>query len=43
MDLELLKFNKDNENDENSDEEVKVGGAKQQDGDAGRITSEDAE
>jgi hypothetical protein len=42
-DLEPLKFNEDSGDDENSDDEVKVGGAEQQDGNAGGITSEDAE
>jgi hypothetical protein len=44
VDLEPLQFNEDNENNENSDDEMKVGGgAKQQDNNAGGITSEDAE
>jgi hypothetical protein len=42
-DLESLQVNEDNGDDENSDDEVKVGVAEQQNGDEGRITSEDAE
>jgi hypothetical protein len=41
-DLEPLQVNEDSGDDENSDDEVKVGGAEQQDGDKGGIASEDA-